>query len=268
MELIWIVVLLGYAFCVAQSILALTARRPLLRRTASVVLIAAFAGHSLWILLESLRTGRCPLVGAQQIPASLSWLLLLSYLIVQRWYRAPALNAFILPIVLVLATIGAVTSVSPQSPGRPNPPLENALLPIHVGLILLSYAAFFIAFGAGVMYMIQERELRSKRLGTLFHRLPSLESCDEISARSMAGGFVLLTIGILVGFLYSHARFGVYWQAGPLEIFSVVTWLLYLILLQSRLSASWRGRAAALGSVISFLIVICSLVGVKYLGHA
>jgi ABC-type uncharacterized transport system permease subunit len=267
MQYLWIPILLGYTICVAQSIFALTARRPLLKRTADVTLALAFGAHTCWIVFESIRTGRCPLVVAEDIPASLSWLLLLSYLVVQRWYRAGALKAFILPIVLVLATVGAVSSDVPADTG-PSAPLQQVLLPIHVGLILLSYASFFIAFAAGLMYMIQERELRHKRLGTLSQRLPSLDSCDGISARSMAVGFVLLTIGILVGLLFSHARFGVYWQGGALEIFSVVTWVLYLILLQSRLSSSWGGRAAAMASIISFLIVICSLVGVRYLGHA
>jgi ABC-type transport system involved in cytochrome c biogenesis permease subunit len=268
MQYLWIVILVGYTVCVAQSILALTAKRPVLKTTAAISLGVAFAAHTAWILLESIRTGRCPLVGAQEIPAFLSWLLLLSYLIVQRWYRAGALNAFVLPIVLVLATVGAVSPSATAEPGLPSAPLQKVLLPVHVGLILLSYSAFFIAFAAGLMYMIQERELRHKRMGTLFHRLPSLDSCDEISARSMAVGFVFLTVGILVGFLYSYARFGVYWQGGSLEVFSVVTWLLYLVLIQSRMSASWGGRASAMASIISFLIVICSLVGVRYLGHA
>lgn len=268
MQWMWIVILLGYTFCVMQSILALTARRAVLKKTAVASLIIAFGTHTGWIIAESIRTGQCPLVGTQEIPAFLSWLLLLSYLVVQRWYRAGALSAFVLPIVLVLATVGAISPSSPEPTGIRNRPLENILLPVHVGIILLSYAAFFIAFGAGLMYMFQERELRSKRFGRLFYRLPSLDSCDLISARSMAAGFVLLTVGILVGFLYSRARFGVYWQGGPLEIFSVVTWSLYLILIQSRMSANWRGRAAAMASIISFLIVICSLVGVRYLGHA
>jgi ABC-type transport system involved in cytochrome c biogenesis permease subunit len=268
MQLLWIPILLGYTFCVAQSILALTARRPVLQKAATLSLIIAFGAHTGWILLESIKTGRCPLVGIQEIPTFLSWLLLLSYLIVQRWYRTAALNAFVLPIVLVLATIGAVAPDAPEHQVAPNAPLQEVLLPVHVGLILLSYAAFFIAFGAGLMYMIQERELRSKRFGTLFYRLPSLDSCDDLSARSMAAGFVLLTIGIFVGFLFSHARFGLYWQGGPLEIFSVVTWVLYLVLIQSRMTASWGGRASAMASIISFLIVICSLVGVRILGHA
>ena len=77
-----------------------------------------------------------------------------------------------------------------------------------------------------------------------------------------------LKVVIVGGLLYSYSRYHVYWQAGPLEIFSVVTWLLYLVIIQSRINAGWGGRAAALASILSFIIVICSLVGVRYLGHA
>jgi ABC-type transport system involved in cytochrome c biogenesis permease subunit len=118
------------------------------------------------------------------------------------------------------------------------------------------------------MYIIQERELKNKRFGTIFYRLPSLDTCDSIGSRSMAIGFVLLTLGILAGLWFTHARYGVYWQGGPLEIFSIATWVIYLLLIQTRVTAGWGGRAGALASIVSFLIVVCSLVGVRYLGHA
>ncbi len=268
MEILWIIILMGYAVCVAQSIFALTTKRPVMRRTALAALAIALGGHTAWLLLRGIRTGRCPLVGTQEMSAFLSWCLVLSTLIAYRWFHANALKAFIFPIVFVLA---AIATVSPGPAGRApefGSTLQSVLLPAHVALLLLAYASFFVAFGAGVMYIIQERELKHKRFGTIFYRLPSLDTCDAISSRAMAIGFVLMTLGIAGGLWYSYSRYHVYWQAGPLEIFSVVTWLLYLIIIQSRINAGWGGRAAALASILSFIIVICSLIGVRFLGHA
>ncbi|HLF84782.1 MAG TPA: cytochrome c biogenesis protein CcsA [Blastocatellia bacterium] len=268
MEILWIIILLGYAVCVAQSIFALTTKRPVMRRTALAALALALGAHTAWLLLRGIRTGRFPLVGTQEMAAFLSWGLVLSTLIAYRWYHANALKAFIFPIVLVLAAIAAI---SPDPAGQTREfsnTLQSILLPAHVGLLLLAYSSFFVAFGAGVMYIIQERELKNKRFGTIFYKLPSLDTCDAISSRSMAIGFVLMTLGIVGGLWYSYSRYHVYWQAGPLEIFSVVTWLLYLVIIQSRINAGWGGRAAARASILSFIIVICSLVGVRYLGHA
>jgi ABC-type transport system involved in cytochrome c biogenesis permease subunit len=268
MEILWIIVLTGYAFCVAQSIFALTTKRPVWRRTALAVLAVALGAHTSWLVIRGIHTGRCPLVGTQEMSAFLSWGLVLSTLIAYRWYHANALKAFIFPIVLVLVAIAAISPGPTDYSQQFSNNLQSILLPAHVGLLLIAYASFFVAFGAGVMYIIQERELKHKRFGTIFYRLPSLDTCDAISSRAMAIGFVLMTLGIVGGLWYSYSRYQVYWQGGPLEIFSVVTWLLYLVIIQSRINAGWGGRAAALASILSFIIVICSLVGVRYLGHA
>lgn len=268
MEILWIVVLLGYALSVAQAIFALTTKRPALERAALGVLAVSFGAHTAWLLLRGIETGRCPITGRQEMWAVLSWCLVITYLVASRWYRAYALKAFILPIVLVLSTIAAISPEGQTFIPVANKPLENALLTVHVGLILVSYAAFFVAFGAGLMYIIQERELKNKRLRTFLFKMPSLGTCDSISTHSMAIGFGLLTLGILGGLWYSHMRTGIYWQNGPLELFSVVTWVVYLFLMQTRINGGWSGRTSALASIVSFLIVICSLVGVRFIGHA
>lgn len=268
MEILWIIILTGYAICVAQSIFALTSKRPVMKRTGVAALAIALGAHTSWLLLRGVHTGRCPLVGTQEMSAFLSWGLVVSSLIAYRWFRANALKAFIFPIVFALAAIAAISPGPAGETREFSNTLQSILLPAHVALLLLAYASFFVAFGAGVMYIIQERELKHKRFGAVFYRLPSLDTCDAISSKAMAIGFVLMTMGIVGGVWYSFSRYHVYWQAGPLEIFSVVTWLVYLVIIQSRINAGWNGRAAALGSIVSFVIVICSLVGVRYLGHA
>ena len=268
MEMLWIVILAGYAICVAQAVFALTTKRPVMQRAALIALGSALGAHTVWLIVKGIRANRCPLVGTEEMSAFLSWSLVVFYLIASRWYRAAALKAFVFPIVLALATIAAISPGTQGPPAPANQPMQGVLLPIHVGLILLSYASFFITFGAGLMYIIQERELKHKRFGTIFYRLPSLDTCDAIGSRSMAIGFVLLTVGILAGLWFTHSRYGTYWQGGPLEIFSVATWVISVLWIQTRQSAGWGGRAGALASIVSFLIVVFSLVGVRYLGHA
>jgi ABC-type transport system involved in cytochrome c biogenesis permease subunit len=266
MEVLWIIVLIGYAICVAQSIYALTTKRPVLHKLAFVSLAVGFGAHTGWLLLQGIRTGRWPLVGTQEMCAFLSWGLVVAYLIAYRWYHAPALKAFIFPIVLGLATIAAISPGTPGQPAGLASPIQKFLFPVHAGLILLAYSAFFIAFGAGLMYIIQERELKLKRFGTIFYRLPSLETCDSISFKALAIGFVLLTLGMAAGIGWSRARDGLFFHGDAIEIFAIFTWLIYLLIIQSRLNAKWGGRTAALASIVSFMIVVFSLVGVRYLG--
>lgn len=268
MDFLWIAILIGYAVFVTQSLLSLTSSRPVLPRVALASLAIAFGTQTAWLLIRGFRTGRCPVAGTQEMCAFLSWGLVISYLIATRWYKANALKAFIFPIVLVLSTVAAIAPVTPVSPIGISSPLQSVLFPIHAGLILLAYSAFFIAFGAGLMYMIQERELRHKRFGTVFYRLPSLETCDAIGFRTTAIGFVLLTLGIAAGIIWLHTQDpeGRYFKGGPEEIFAVFSWFVYLLMIQSRINARWGGRTAALASVISFMLVVCSLVGLRYFG--
>jgi ABC-type transport system involved in cytochrome c biogenesis permease subunit len=199
--------------------------------------------------------------------AFLSWGLVIAFLAVSRWYQANALRAFVFPIVFVLVTVAAITPGTTGQPEGLGSPIQRLLFPVHAGLILLAYAAFFIAFGAGLMYIIQERELKLKRFGAIFYRLPSLETCDSISFKSLASGFILLTLGIAAGIAWSRTRDGVFFHGEPIEVFAGFTWLVYLLIIQSRLHSSWGGRTAALASIVSFMIVVFSLVGVRYLGN-
>jgi ABC-type transport system involved in cytochrome c biogenesis permease subunit len=266
MDILWIIVLLGYAICVAQALFALATKKPLLARTSLGVLVAALGAHTFWLFARGIKTGRCPLVGTQEMCAFLSWGLVVSYLIAYRWYRANALKAFIFPIVLVLVAVAAISPATSRGPEGLDNPLQRILLPVHAGLILLAYAAFFIAFGAGLMYIIQERELKHKKFGRIFYKLPSLDTCDDISVKSLAIGFLMLTLGIAAGIYWHGLLDGRFWSGTGIEIFSVATWVIYFFLIQSRMNAGWGGRTSALASIVSFLIVVCSLVGLRYLG--
>jgi ABC-type transport system involved in cytochrome c biogenesis permease subunit len=267
MDILRVLILAGYGVCVAQGIISLTTKRSLFNRTALVALGIAFGAQTGWLLQRGLVTGRCPVVGGQEMSAFLSWSLVVCYIVAQRWYRTAALRAFVFPIVFVLATVATLVPSAPSKPQDLSEPLVRVLLPVHAGLIMLAYAAFFISFGAGLMYIIQERELRNKRFGMVFYKLPSLETCDSISFKSVAVGFILLTLGVAAGIAWSHARDGVYWHGEPIELFSVVTWVIYLIIIQSRLSAGWGGRNAAFATIIGFVLVLASLAGLGYLDN-
>lgn len=266
MEIVGYLVLAGYAVCVAQAVYSLTTKKTVFRNAALVALVVAFACQSVWLVHRGITSGRCPLVGTQEMTAFLSWSLVVAYLAAQRWYNTQALKAFIFPLVFVLATVAAIAPAEAGTPASMDSPLARILLPVHAGLIMLAYSAFFISFGAGLMYIIQERELKLKRFGTVFYRLPSLDTCDAISFKSIAVGFVFLTLGVAAGIAWSHSRDGVYWHGQPIEVFSVLTWVIYLVIIQSRLSAGWGGRNAALATIIGFVVVICSLAGLRYLG--
>ena len=112
--------------------------------------------------------------------------------------------------------------------------------------------------------LIQERQLKTKRLGAWFHRLPNLDVLDELNYRCLTIGFPLLTVGIITGAVWAQQAWGTYWSWDPKETWSLITWLLYAGLLHGRLTVGWRGRRAAIWALIGFGSVLFTFLGVNY----
>jgi cytochrome c-type biogenesis protein CcsB len=134
-------------------------------------------------------------------------------------------------------------------------------LTVHVGTIFIGNAMFVITFAASIMYLIQERNIKKKTRGSFYRRLPSLETLDSINHHSLMYGFPFLTLGLISGAIYAQYALGSYWRWDPKEVWSLITWLAYAVLLHERLAVGWRGRRAALMSIICFCILIFTFLG-------
>jgi cytochrome c-type biogenesis protein CcsB len=130
--------------------------------------------------------------------------------------------------------------------------MNSAWVHFHVTVAFLAYAAFFLTFVSGVMYLIQEKELKQKHFHFLYFRLPSLQVCDELLRRSLYVGFVSMSLTIISGAIWAQHAWGSFWNWDPKETASLITWGIYLLLLNYRLSRKWRGRRAAYISIVGF----------------
>ena len=139
--------------------------------------------------------------------------------------------------------------------------LQTAWLPAHVAPAFLGYAMFALASCVSLIYLLQERQLKAKRRG-IFRRLPSLETLDDLNYRCVAWGFALFTVGIVTGSLLAKATWGEFWSWEPVQVLSVLAWLLYAVLLQTR-SVGWRGRKAATLTIVGFALLIVSFLSLN-----
>ena len=135
---------------------------------------------------------------------------------------------------------------------------------LHTTLTLLSYVAFLLAFVVGILFLVQERQVKHKYMGRLFHGLPSLGSLDRVNFVALGIGFSLLSIGLVCGFIGARRVLGQWWTWDSKELFALVMWAAYLILWQLRLRATVRGRKVALFSVLGFLLVLMTVFGARY----
>src|SRR5690606_40417647 len=99
----------------------------------------------------------------------------------------------------------------------------------------------------------------------LVRRLPSLEDLDVFNYKIIAVGFPLLTLGIILGAVWAATAWNRPWGFDPKETWSAITWLIYAIYLHVRYMAGWGGRSSAIISIIGFLAVLFTYLGVNYL---
>ena len=136
---------------------------------------------------------------------------------------------------------------------------------VHIACSLLSYAAFLVAFICGMLFLIQERQVRRKTMGRLFHRLPSLDALDRMNFTAISAGFMLLSLGVVFGLVGVKMALGRWWIADPKTYWTVILWASYLALWVMRLRATLRGRRVALLSVLGFSLVLFTFLGASYL---
>ena len=125
-------------------------------------------------------------------------------------------------------------------------------------------AIFFAGFLVSIVYLIAEKGVKKKRKGDISDRLPSLETLDRINYKCMSYGFPFLTLGIITGSLWAELAWGSYWNWDPKETWSLITWIVYAILIHNRLTIGWRGRRTAYLMIAGFVSVLITFVGVSF----
>jgi ABC-type uncharacterized transport system permease subunit len=265
MRLLLLAVLAAYVIAAIHSVLAFVNKRKALQRVSDWSMAAGFVLHTAALLADWIIDGHYPLFFLRETLSFLAWTLVGSYALVLFRYRAQALGSFTLPLVSVLIFVAILIRSSGDISG-PAGLSATWLFPVHTTLWLFAYAAFFVVFLASVMYLLQERELKLKTFTAIFHRLPSLTTLNEIATSAVAIGLALSTVGIVTGMLWSSSRDGLVWHNDPKEVFALLTWLLYFLLIVYRSTARWRGRRAAWLGVVGFALVLCTFLGARLMG--
>jgi len=253
-----VIYLVGTAFSLAFLIFV----RGLFSRIGKWALIGGFAVHSCGLVLRTMEAGHTPITSLHESLSFFAWSIVGFYFLLQIKYRVEVLAAFISPVAAVLIILA---SLFPKEILPLAPVLESFWLPLHVILAFFGNAIFTLAFAAGVMYLIQERQIKSKKIGPFYHRLPDLKVLDDLNYRCLTFGFPLLSLGIISGSVWAETAWGSYWSWDPKETWSLITWFLYAALLHGRLTVGWRGRRAAIFAIAGFAALVFSLFGVNLL---
>lgn len=256
--LLWLALAL-YALGIGLTFPSVVRRRPSLPPATLGVLGLGLLLHALALAAAGAQIHRLPLTDVRSALSFFSFLATLAFFFVYLRYRITALGIFMLPLVFVLTLISALR------PDRlsASPAFRGGWLLTHIASIFLGYTAFLLTFVAAIMYLIQERELKSKKPRAFYYRLPSLDVCDELYSRSLVFGLPFLSLGILTGFVWASRTWKGPWELDPKILASLITWLVYLILFSTRLSGTWRGRRSAYLAVFGFVAIMVTFLGIS-----
>jgi ABC-type uncharacterized transport system permease subunit len=236
----------------------LSARRGTVRLTPWLAGFGALA-HTGAILAMGYQLGRCPLATIPEVLSALAWAAALIYLAAWVRYHLDVLHIIILPLIVVLLFI---SNIMPPNLIPLAEQVRPTLLRFHLTVIILGVAALFITFSASLVFVLVDRALKAKRPARFFLALPSLERCDRVGQLSLSWAFPLLTLGIMTGAIVKAAETGSLWSWEPKETLSVIAWGILAVVLVARLGWGWRGRKAAILTIVGFMAVFLRMLGV------
>ena len=232
-----------YSLGLLHAILTLVRKRGHLFRVALIAFVLGTAFHFVSIVEEGIVNNRCPITNFYETLSMCAFLVTVLFLFVHWRYGGESLSVFIFPLVFLMALVATLGNpVSAWS----SPVVRNAWLTIHIVLVLLGYAALVFTAAASVLYLFQERELKTKKPRKFYYRLPALGTLDDLISKSMAVGFVLITLAVVAGTTWAFIELKAAWIVQPKIAISFITWGVYFAMIFLRTTAGWRGRKSAL----------------------
>ncbi len=267
MSTFWLrVAVLMYSAGLVSTLLTILRREQTWFAPSLRIFCAGLIFHFVSLMERAFAVGHFPADNFFETISFCGFLLGVSFVVAHFRYAFSSLGLFLFPLVFGMALVGALgTPVG----GWASAQMRSAWLVVHVMLVIAGYASLLIAGGASVFYLVQERQLKGKKLiGGAFAApsLPALMTLDALLARTMNLGFVFTTLGVIVIVIWAFIESGTRWISDPTILISILTWVVYLALIYLRTVSGWRGRRAAfvtLSVLALFAVTWAAHVGIR-----
>lgn len=251
--------MIGFVLYVAAALLFFVHISKLAKRVEKGAIFTTLAGlifHTIAMGARTIGAGRLPFSNQYEFALSFAWGIVLSFLVLYALYRFASIGAFVMPLAILVMGYASMQSktVRPLMPA-----LQSMWLTFHVGTAILSYGSFALACAISVIYLIDSKRSEEHKI------LADPEVSDILGYRVVVFGFLMLSIVIISGAIWAQKAWSRYWAWDPKETWSLITWIIYAIYLHLRLRLNWKGKHAAWFSIIGFVSVIFTFVGVNIL---
>ena len=245
-ELLPVLAIHLYALGTAAVVAGILARNEWLKRAALVLTVLAFTTHTLLLIATFMDDGFTGLTRSVYVQL-LAWCITLSGLVAWLRWRYEALLLTVAPFSLLTFLIALLL----RHAETPLPPvLSGMTFTIHIAAIFISIGLMALAFGAGVLFLIQAKSIKSKsKLAGFQKDLPALSALDKINAFTTT--------------VSARINWGTILSGDPKEFISLVVWGLYAWLFHQRFTQGWQGRKPAILAIWIFTVCAFSLIVVN-----
>ncbi len=229
----------------------------------ALALLINTAGIGLrWIESHQMGIGYAPLSNMYESLVFFSWSIAVFYLGLEHKYKNRFLGAFAMPFAAAAMLLAEMKNpeIRPLVPA-----LQSNWLIAHVVTCFIGYAAFAVASGFGLVYLLKDGKKARGTEGRFLSQLPSLRTLDDIMHKTLIIGFLWLTAGIITGAIWANSAWGTYWSWDPKETWSLITWFVYATALHARFTRGWGGSRIAWFAIVGFVSVMFTYYGVNYL---
>lgn len=214
------------------------------------------------VLLRGLAAGRVPWGNMYEFAITGAFLVAVAFLVLARRYDLRSFAVWVTGVLLLTLGLAVTVLYVPAAPLVPA--LRSPWLVIHVAAATLAAAFFTLSMVATTLYLVRDTaERRGRTEGRLVSRLPSAATLDRVAYRVTAFGFPVWTFAVIAGAIWAEYAWGRYWGWDPKETWSLITWIVYAAYLHARTTAGWRGRRAAVISLVAYSTLLFNFFGVN-----
>ena len=199
-------------------------------------------------------------LGFFNVMSAIAWLTVLIYWIADLKHELTNLQAFVLPPAAIFALLPASNAANHVLPA-----VESPLFLAHIAIALTAYSLFTFGTLHALLMTIAERSLHNKPTLIQLPSFPPLMVMEKLLFRIISLGFILLTITLISGMLFSEEIFGKPMQLNHKSIFSFASWFIYGGLLFGRYQYGWRGIKAIRWTLAGFVLLMLAYVGSKFI---
>ncbi len=216
-----------------------------------------------WFESYKMGIGHAPLSNLYESLIFFSWIVVLISIFIEKKYKELHISIFVLPIAFLAIGYASFSSDIDGSLQPIVPALKSNWLVTHVVTCFLGYASFTISFIFSLIYLIRKKI--SINYFDFFYHLTDIYVLEQVNYQLVMFGIFFLSIGIITGSIWANSAWGSYWSWDPKETWSLITWLIYAVLIHVRLVKNWSGEKIAYISIIGFISVLFTYFGVNFL---